>query len=111
MDFDKLAAAIDDDELPKLFAKRTELCVQLHALNEQQEALLRDLTDTETAIAELIGVDSVAVPNSNGTVKQMTCSVCQQKGHNKKGHDNWVKNNPDHPWVQEHVNGTKQATL
>jgi len=55
----------------------------------------------DSELQELIGTP--AQVNSNGERKQMACGTCEQKGHNIKGHDKWVKANPDHEWVKANV--------
>jgi len=81
MDLDKLQQALADPETAELFAKRKEALEAIEVQERELQLGREGLAEIEAAITERLGVSATT---TNGK-KQMTCSRCGEKGHNKKG--------------------------
>ena len=78
MDLDKLTAAMNGGELPKLIVRRGEIRGELDTLNGQQIQLRSEMSAVEAEIGKALGIDET--PRS----RVMTCSKCHQQGHTKR---------------------------
>ena len=81
MDLDKLQEAMADQKTGELFANRKKV---LEAIGKQEGLLSKlraDLAEVEAQITDALGANEQPAAER----KQMTCSHCGAKGHNKKG--------------------------
>jgi len=99
MDFDKLAEAWNDKELPKLFTKRNELRVKIGELDTQRAEIVAEMASVEAKITEAVG--ATPQPAETGKREAQKCSDCEELGidngghHSRKGpkHDKWIADN------------------